>query len=203
SQKVIRQGKSSDPRYVATLEGMALGYQKQGMYLSALDQLKEALSTLNAPFLKDRARIGQVMELEAKIYETQGKTQEAKAIRTRISQLSPWWQWFWSCFIIAFATEALYLANVLARPDDIDWRHFKVENGFVYAWSVIIATVGMIRGLMMHGMIWHEALFLGMGLSLALMPLIFGFVLMAAQNLSPMDSQKLLEAPSRKRTETH
>ncbi|MBK9144413.1 MAG: hypothetical protein IPM23_18115 [Candidatus Melainabacteria bacterium] len=204
SQKVLREGKSSDPRYIATLEGMAMGYEKQGLYLSALDQVGEALDTLNGAFFKDRVRIGQVMELKADILDAKGEPGTASSIRSQIKELTPWWQWFWSCFIIAFATEALYLANVLARPDDIEWSHFKVDHAMVYVWSVLIATVGMIRGLLMQGMSWDMALFLGMGISLAAFPALFGAVLACAENLSPMDSRKLLEPPSRshKRSES-
>lgn len=198
TQDVLRAGGSKDPRYVATLEGLALAYQRQDMFKSADDQFNEALSSLSKAWVPDRMRIRQVLELKKKMYEDHPEVGNAKEIALRITGLNPWWQWFWTGFIIAFLAESLYVAHVISKPGDIEWWHWKVDYGWLYLWSVFVATVGMSRGLWMNGAVIHEAVLWSMALSCLALPAVLCSVLMLARQMGSEDARRFLTPTSKR-----
>lgn len=200
-KKTILEKGVRDPAYVAALEGLALAYQKQEMYLSAEDQFNEALNQMGKAWLPDRPRMKETMGLMAEMYTKCGDTAKLTALHARQRELNTWWQWFWTCFIITFAAEALYMAVVLSHPGDIDHSHFKVEHGWLYAFACLVGTVGMTRGLLMNELDVLSAVFLAGGITLALLPLVFGIVLLFAQNFGTEDARKLLEPSGYKKTQ--
>jgi len=199
-KSTILQKGVRDPAYIAAVEGLALAYQKQGMFLSAEDQYNEALNQLEKSWLPDRQRMKDTMHLMAAMYDKQGEQAKLERLQARERGLNTWWQWFWSCFIVTFMAEALYMAVVLARPGDIDFSHLKVEHGWLYAFACLVGTVGMMRGLLMSDMVWHQAFFLASGITLAGMPFVFGCVLVFSKQVGTVDGRRYIEAPRTKRT---
>ncbi len=189
-----------DPRYIAALEGLAQAYERQGMWLSAEDQFNEALSQLQKPWLRDRQRIKETLNLMAAMYEKKGDTASVAFTKKRIADLNPWAHWFWTCFVLAFMTEALYLGHVLAQPGELEIDHFKVPLASVYVFSLLIATVGMMRGLLMQGMSIEGAVLLPLSISLLAMPVLFVGVFMITQRMFPQDARLLLEGSRPKRS---
>jgi hypothetical protein len=200
-RKTIVEKGVKDPAYIAALEGLALAYQKQEMYLSAEDQYNEALNQLGKSWLPDRVRMKETMGLMAAMYTKIGDTAKLDQVHVRERGLNTWWQWFWCCFVVTFAAEALYMAVVLARPGDIDHSHFKVEHGWLYAFACLVGTVGMMRGLLMSEMDVIAAFFSSATITLALLPFVFGTVLVFARQLGTEDARKLIETPSAKRAQ--
>lgn len=199
-RKTIVEKGVKDPAYIAALEGLAMAYQKQEMYLSAEDQYNEALKQLEKSWIPDRTRMRETMGHMAAMYSKLGDTKKLEKIHLRERGLNTWWQWFWSCFVVTFAAEALYMAVVLARPGDIDHSHFKVEHGWLYAFACFVGTIGMMRGLLMAEMDVLVAFFGAAGITLAGLPFVFGIVLLFARQLGTEDARKLLE-PSYKRSQ--
>lgn len=196
-QDVLKAGGSKDPRYIAVLEGLALAYQKQEMYRSADDQFEEALATLKKPWIPDRLRIGQVLELKKDMYLKHPEIGNAKAVAQQISALNPWWQWFWTGFTIVFIAEALYVAHVISKPGDFEWYHLKVEYGTLYMWSIFIGTIGMSRGMWMNTVVIHEAVMWAMAISCLALPSVLVTVLALARHSQHEDARRFL-APTNK-----
>lgn len=189
-----------DPGYIAALEGLAMAYQKQGMYLSAEDQFNEALHQLNKAWIPDRCRIRETMHLMAAMYEKSGDSSKLEALKVRERSLNTWCQWFWSCFVVTFMAESLYMAVVLARPGDLELHHFQVEHGWLYSFACLVGTVGMIRGLIMAEVIWYHAIIVATVITGGCLPLVFACVFVFARQLAQQDSRRLLEAPQSRRT---
>lgn len=188
--KVIQTKGVRDPGYIASLEGLAMAYQRVDMFLSAEDQYKEAISQLKKSWIPDRQRLKETMNLLGQMYEKRGEKEKLVVLQAQISELNPWWQWFWSCFIVTFAAEALYMAVVLARPGDIDFAHFKVPNGWLYCFACLVGTVGMFRGLLMSGVDPLQSFFCSLGITLAAMPFVFGMVLLLARQVGQVDARQ-------------
>ncbi len=194
--KVIQTKGVKDPAYIATLEGLAMAYQRVDMYVSAEEQYKEAIGQLKKSWIPDRQRIKETMGLLGQMYEKRGEKQKLVLLKAQLAELNPWSQWFYSCLIITFATEALYMAVVLGRPDDIEFSHFKVQNGWLFAFACLVGTVGMFRGLLLAGFDPIQAFFSALGITMAVFPLVFGMVLMFARNFGQPDARKHIERPS-------
>lgn len=193
---VIQKKGIKDPAYIATLEGLAMAYQRVDMFVSAEDQYKEAIGQLKKSWIPDRQRIKETMNHLGQMYEKQGEKQKLAVLQAQIAELNPWWQWFWSCFVVTFATEALYMAVVLGRPDDLEFSHFKVQNGWVFAFSALVGTVGMFRGLLLASFDPIQAFFMALGITMAAFPFVFGLVLLLARNFGQQDARKHIEMPS-------
>jgi tetratricopeptide (TPR) repeat protein len=194
--KVIQTEGVRSPAYIASLEGLAMAYQRLDMFVSAEDQYKEALKQLNKAYIPDRTRIRETMGLLGQMYEKRGEKDKLKELHAQEQRLNPWWQWFCSCFIVTFAAEALYMAIVLGRPDEIEFSHFKVQNGCLFAFASLVGTVGMFRGLILSGADPLQSFFWALGITLALFPFVFGAVLVVARNFGQPEANKHIEVPS-------
>jgi hypothetical protein len=194
--KVIQTQGVKSPAYIASLEGLAMAYQRLDMFISAEDQYKEALVQLNKAYIPDRQRIRETMGLLGQMYEKRGEKEKLADLKLQEQKLNPWWQWFCSCFVVTFAAEALYMAVVLGRPDDIDFSHFKVENDWLFAFASLVGTVGMFRGLLLSGMDPIQSFFWALGITMAVFPFVFGAVFVFARNFGQPDARKHIEMPS-------
>jgi hypothetical protein len=142
-------------------------------------------------------RIGQVLELKKDMYSQHPEVGNAKEVAQRIAALNPWWQWFWTGFIIVFIAEALYVAHVISKPGDFEWYHLKVEYGTLYAWSIFIGTIGMSRGMWMNHVVIHEAAMGAMAISCIALPSVLISVLVLARHSQHEDARRFL-APTNK-----
>lgn len=195
---ILKHGARS-AEYIAALEGLAMAYQKQDMFLSAEDQFNEALVQLDKSWLPDRDRMRETMGLMAEMYDKRGEHGKLQQIQLRERSLNPWWQWFWSCFFVTFIAEAMYMAVVLTRPGDIELSHLKVEHGWLYVFACLVGTVGMFRGFVMGGTDILLSFFFALGITMSALPFVFAGTLMFARQFGQEDSRRFIEAPTSKR----
>lgn len=183
SRETFKTKGAKSPEYIATLEGLSLAFKKDKMYRSAEEKIVEAKTILDSAFFKDRQKIAHVLSLKADLMEEMGRHSEAVRCLDEIKSLNAWWQWFWTGFFIAFITEALYMANVIAKPGDMELSHLRMEFGYLYIFSVVVGTATMTKGLIMWGgLTFLQAMFAGPGVSLALLPLVFGLVMATSEH---------------------
>ncbi len=190
SRETFKTFGPKSPQYVATLEGLSMAMKKDKLYQGSEEKLNKAIGIMQSSFFKDRQKIIHLLNLKVSLLEEQaGKSRDISMARHEIESLNAWWQWFWTGFFIAFVTEGLYMANVIARPGDLELAHLKVDHAYLYAFSVVVATATMTKGLLMWGhMTWLQAMFAGPGVSLSLLPLVFGIVMAFSQVLVREDA---------------
>ena len=197
SREVFKSEGASSPRYIATLEGLSMAFTADKMYISAEEKLNEAIAILGKNFFKDRAKLAHVQSMKVALLKEQGLNERASVVQDEINKLNVWWHWFWTGFFITFITEALYMANVLGRPGDIELEHLKVDFACLYGFSMVVGTATMTKGLLMCGALsFLQAMFVGPGITLALLPLVFGLVMASAEHFVKEDPLNHLK-PSR------
>lgn len=183
NRQVFKEEGTTSPRYIATLEGLSLAFQADEMYISAEEKLNEAKTLLESNFFKDREKLAHILTMKQELLLKQGLDKRAGDVREEIESLNVWWHWFWTGFFITFVTEALYMANVIGRPGDMELSHLKVEFASLYGFSLLIGTATMTKGLLMIGSFtFLQCLFIGPGIGLALLPLIFGLVMASSEH---------------------
>lgn len=198
SREAFKNKGAKSPEYVATLEGLSLAMKKDKLYQGAEEKLNKALGIMQSNFFKDRQKIIHLLNLKISLLEEQtGRKIDIRTAQKEIEDLNAWWQWFWTGFFIAFVTEGLYMANVIARPGDMAIEHLKVDHAYLYAFSVVVGTATMTKGLFMWGnLTLLQAMFAGPGVSLSLLPLVFGMVMASSEIWAKEDPLSHLK-PSR------
>ena len=196
AREIFKKEGVKSPRYIACLEGQSLAFQKEKLFISAEEKLNEARIILDNNLFKDRQKLSYILGMKAQLLKDQGLNERAREVEKDIQGYNAWWHWFWTGFFIAFVTEALYMANVLGRPGNMELHHLKVDHGSLYGFSIVVGTATMTKGLLMCGMPFLQAIFAGPGISLALLPLVFGLVMASSEHFVREDPLNHLK-PSR------
>ncbi|MCA9817675.1 MAG: tetratricopeptide repeat protein [Cyanobacteria bacterium HKST-UBA01] len=185
SREAFKDKGPKSPEYIATLEGLSRSMAREKLYQGAEEKLDKALAIMQSFFFKDRQKITHLLEMKIALLKEQDSAAHGKEIavlKEEIRSLNAWWQWLWTGFFIAFIAEALYMANVIAKPGDMQPSHFLVDHGYLYVFSILVGTATMTKGLLLWGGItWLQAMFAGPGISLALLPLVFGGVMASSE----------------------